>query len=346
MLLLATALPGAASASAICDGLNARLAELPRASGAAGNTRVYSNAISRQTIQMRKVRADMRRFGCSSGSVIVYGNVNDDTCGMLADTMDRMQDNLDMLDRKRRDTAMAAGDASERRRLRNALKTHGCVEQPDGVQEAAIGEKKIHRNILRDLPPAGESIPMLRDSLDESGLSLMDPALDGSLRTVCVRMCDGAFFPISANASPSNFARDTAMCSSRCPGTPTELYYHALQTEETEDMVSAATGRPYRDLPNAFAYRTRDLDKPAACGCGMSALEKRQSTPDRTAGRQSGTGSITTFTSRTPDTGDTTGAIKTEPEERPYDPKAKVRIVGPTYLPGEESAIDLRNPAN
>lgn len=343
MLLLATALPGAASASAICDGLNARLAELPRASGAAGNTRIYSNAISRQTIQMRKVRSDMTRFGCSSGSVIVYGNINADTCGMLEETMGRMQDNLEMLDRKRRDTAMAASDADERRRLRNALKTHGCVEQQDGVQEASAGETRIHRNILRDLPPAGEGIPMLRDSLDDNGLALTDPALDGSLRTVCVRICDGAFFPISANASPPNFARDTAMCSARCPGTPTELYYHALQTQETEDMVSAATGRPYRDLPNAFAYRTRDRGKPGGCGCGMSALEKRQSTPDQPAGIQSETGSITTITSRKPQTA---SQVKIEAEERPYDPQAKVRIVGPTYLPREESAIDLRHPAN
>lgn len=343
MLLLATVLPGAAGASAICDGLNARLAALPRAASPAGNTRVYSNAISRQTIEMRKVRSDMRRLGCSSGSVIVYGNANAETCEMLAGTMGRMEDNLESLDRKRRDTAMAVNEAEERRRLRNALKTHGCVEQPGGVQEASVGEKKIHRNILRDLPPAGEGIPMLREGLGVTGLTLDGAPMEGRLRTVCVRMCDGAFFPISSQASPMNFERDAAICSSRCPGAETELYYHALETQEAEDMVSAVTGKPYRELPRAFAYRTRDLDKPGGCGCGMSALERKQSTPDPASGIQTRTGSITTVTTPNREAETTT---RIEAEERPYDPNAKVRIVGPTYLPREESAIDLRNPAN
>ncbi|MEK1868624.1 MAG: hypothetical protein AAAB14_15110, partial [Ensifer adhaerens] len=36
---------------------------------------------------------------------------------------------------------------------------------------------------------------------------------------------------------------------------------------------------------------------------------------------------------------------KAPAEERPYDPsKNKVRVVGPTYLPQEETAIDLKHP--
>jgi hypothetical protein len=44
----------------------------------------------------------------------------------------------------------------------------------------------------------------------------------------------------------------------------------------------------------------------------------------------------------------TTGTAETSAkpaEARPYDPKnSRVRIVGPTFLPQEESAIDLKNP--
>ncbi len=36
---------------------------------------------------------------------------------------------------------------------------------------------------------------------------------------------------------------------------------------------------------------------------------------------------------------------KGAPEERPYDPsKSKVRVVGPTFLPNEETSIDLKHP--
>ena len=36
---------------------------------------------------------------------------------------------------------------------------------------------------------------------------------------------------------------------------------------------------------------------------------------------------------------------KAPPEERPYDPsKNKVRVVGPTFLPNEETSIDLKHP--
>src|SRR5262249_40950740 len=70
----------------------------------------------------------------------------------------------------------------------------------------------------------------------------------GNLQTVCVRTCDGGFFPMTANASPLNFSHDAATCAKMCPGVPTELYYRSLLNEESSEMVSAATGERYRDM--------------------------------------------------------------------------------------------------
>ena len=86
-----------------------------------------------------------------------------------------------------------------------------------------------------------------------------------------MRTCDGGFFPITAGATPLDFRRDEKVCAMMCPQTQTELYYHSLSSQETEDMVSAVTGKPYSMLPSAFAYRTRDLSKPSQCGCDLSA---------------------------------------------------------------------------
>ncbi|HPG89875.1 MAG TPA: DUF2865 domain-containing protein, partial [Hyphomicrobium sp.] len=44
-------------------------------------------------------------------------------------------------------------------------------------------------------------------------------------RTLCVRLCDGYYFPVSFSTLPSHFAQDAEACSSRCAA-PTELYYY------------------------------------------------------------------------------------------------------------------------
>ena len=43
---------------------------------------------------------------------------------------------------------------------------------------------------------------------DHQFVDLGDSAVNGSYRTMCVRTCDGAYFPISSQASPMGFQRD------------------------------------------------------------------------------------------------------------------------------------------
>gem|GEM_PF-4625147 len=74
----------------------------------------------------------------------------------------------------------------------------------------------------------------------------------GSYRTLCVRSCDGYYFPISTVTSRSNFARDDAVCQSLCPAAA--LYAHSAGSE-SENMYRVADGRSYKELETAFAYR-------------------------------------------------------------------------------------------
>lgn len=94
------------------------------------------------------------------------------------------------------------------------------------------------------------------------------PGGGGSYRTLCVRLCDGFYFPISDRASSDKFAEDEALCAARCPGTPTALYAHRSGAE-AETMVSVSGVGAYADLPTAFLYRTR-VD--AACACGRVTI--------------------------------------------------------------------------
>ena len=102
-------------------------------------------------------------------------------------------------------------------------------------------------------------------------------------------------------------------------------------------MVSAATGEPYADLPSAFAYKTRDLSQPGQCGCtpaGRTATQ--QSTPD------DGKGVIEVRTRKKA----VPAEVKSTVADRAYNPQDnKVRVVGPSFLPSQETSIDLRHTA-
>ncbi|WP_428429857.1 DUF2865 domain-containing protein [Pararhizobium sp.] len=330
-----------ADASAVCERLNARLAGLPKIVASNANLRDYTGAISRQNLDLRQARSDLRRMGCSSGSVIIVGGPNEDACNSLDAEISQMQMDLKTL-KARRLNLLEGGDSDvTRRRIHAALAANRCGEEQDEVLSAAIEEPETHRNILNDLPPIGEGYPDMRGSntdftTPDNGFG---PSADypGNLRTMCVRTCDGAFFPISSNSSPADFQRDAEACQRRCPGTETALYYHELATEETNQMVSAATGEPYADLPSAFAYKTRDLSQPGQCGCApVGRTATQQSTPN------DGKGVIEVRTRKKADPAE----VKSTVADRAYNPQDnKVRVVGPSFLPSQETSIDLRHPA-
>lgn len=76
----------------------------------------------------------------------------------------------------------------------------------------------------------------------------------GLYRTVCVRLCDGYYFPISFSTKRSRFARDEQVCQSQC-SSEARLFYHSSSDPNAEDLRDR-DGNRYEDLANAFVYRT------------------------------------------------------------------------------------------
>ena len=87
----------------------------------------------------------------------------------------------------------------------------------------------------------------------------------GSYRTLCVRSCDGYYFPISTVTTRGNFARDDAVCQSLCP--QAMLYAHSAGSE-SENMYRVVDGRSYKELETAFVYRKAYNP---ACTCTFEA---------------------------------------------------------------------------
>src|SRR5690606_6759806 len=84
-----------------------------------------------------------------------------------------------------------------------------------------------------------------------------------TVRTVCVRLSDGYFWPISYATLPEYVGNDAMACQQMCPNTAVDLYYYANPGEEPEQMRNMS-GSPYTALPTAFAYRN-EFDKSASC---------------------------------------------------------------------------------
>jgi Protein of unknown function (DUF2865) len=88
------------------------------------------------------------------------------------------------------------------------------------------------------------------------------PGYGAAFRTVCVRLCDGYYFPISFAVTQDRLERDAKVCASRC-GNQGRLFVHNNPGGSAETMVDLA-GRPYQQLKTAFLYRTEYV---ASCAC-------------------------------------------------------------------------------
>jgi hypothetical protein len=81
-------------------------------------------------------------------------------------------------------------------------------------------------------------------------------------RTLCVRLCDGYYFPVSSSTTRRHFQSDQARCRASC-GDDARLYFHPVNQLEV-DNATDSSGRTYRLLTTAFLYRKRQV---GGCQC-------------------------------------------------------------------------------
>lgn len=81
-------------------------------------------------------------------------------------------------------------------------------------------------------------------------------------RTLCVRLCDGYYFPISFSASLGRLSSDANVCRASC-GDESRLFYLENSSDDIARMVDLS-GRAYSNLPNAFRYRQTRVEN---CKC-------------------------------------------------------------------------------
>jgi hypothetical protein len=254
LLALATAhvVEAAAATSDICQRLEARLVALESRPGNDGvqNFRKSDGAVRQQRIDLDRATDEARRAGCLGG--FFQRPRGEASCGTRMATINRMRANLNRLTAARdRVSDDPFGSDRERSELVSALAANRC-----GGQYEVYDRPSRSRGFFATLFGGG----LFR----ERGWGSRYDSDFGTFRTLCVRTCDGYYFPISFSTVSSHFAADEQACRARCPGTDAVLYTHRNPGQESEDMVSLA-GEPYSVLPTAFRYRS-EYDRGCTCG--------------------------------------------------------------------------------
>ncbi len=288
------AVPGE-SAEADCVGLRTQLASLERGSKSQSpEYRTWSDAVARQAKALAAAERDANYLDCGNGAA--------PACASLPAKIDRMRANLAKLEARRDRFAEASDEAIKQRALISEQLQQAKCTSPIPRRAQSLGLEKPSEelssiNSSGSLPDQGRwsvssrngNSETLRSSTqyteseifeyetpeNESGEveeGLVSARFgSGGYRTLCVRTCDGFYFPVSFSTQKYGFARDEAICRSMCPAAETSLYVHRNPGETIKNLVSLE-GTPYRKLPNAFLFRTKFVEN---CSC-QSALDERQ----------------------------------------------------------------------
>ena len=87
-------------------------------------------------------------------------------------------------------------------------------------------------------------------------------------RTLCVRLCDGYYFPVSFATTTNRFSTDEQLCQSRCAA-PAKLFTHPNPGGDSKYMLSVA-GVPYDNLKNAWRFRKEYIK---GCSCKINEYD-------------------------------------------------------------------------
>jgi hypothetical protein len=337
IVLSATTGAFAQAPNPVCQRLETQLASLNSGNtdpARADQIRRAEDSVNRQQAEVDRLVGQGRKMGCeSSGFFSIFDNPPP-SCGPLNRQIGQARSNLENMQvTLERLNGGTSERASQRQTLMIQLANNNCGQQ---YRSAALAGQQdgFFDRLFGNNSSVNSSAP---------------GAMGGTFRTICVRTCDGFYYPISYATSSDRFRDDEQTCQRMCPASEVALYSYHNPGEEVAQAVSLS-GQPYSSLPNAFSYR-KQLNP--ACSCrrpGESWGDAlRGAGPDATVAP--GDVVVTDKTAKqmsTPRIGADGKPIRVDPRaktpnnepaplaEAPgeIDPaKRTVRTVGPTFLP-------------
>ena len=318
---------GAAFAQAVdCNRLQQQIIALgPPNSADPARAQQFRDAAQRQASELDRTVAYSNSIGCGRRQLLFFDD-SPRECSAIGQQIARMRANLADL---RQQAAQAGGDDATRRDLVARFDASCRGAQPQ--QRSAGG---FFDNLFGRSTPSGNlaELPMEGDPLNAE-----EPG-SGSL-AVCVRSCDGGFFPVSYSASRARYQELGELCQAMCPNVETQLFTMAFG-REIEQSVSAADGRPYASHPNAGRFRTK-YDPACTCKKADQSWSEALGNAERMLGRDSRRDQIVT-----PERAAELSrpqAPKAPPAKKP-DPKAAAAAAAADRDAAAEAAIGSQAP--
>ncbi len=341
-----------AAPNPMCQRLEGQLATIDRGAGGdparAEQLRRYEDAASKQQTELDRVTAQAKRMGCDSSGFFSMFNGQSAQCGPVNNQIQQMRGNLDQitgnLERLRVGTPGSSDRDSQRRSVLLALAQNNCGPQYAAAARnpaPSSGPGNFLNNLFGNNEPAPDAPPI-------SGAPAAAPS--GTYRTVCVRTCDGFYFPISFATIPARFGDDEKTCKSLCPAADASLFSYRNPGEDMNAAVSI-NGQPYSSSPNAFKYRT-EFNPSCSCKAAGQTWSDALKNIDDKAAAENGDIIVTEERAKkmslppakgTPVSAKKGAASVDAPTAvapaapaaaaTPTDPNKPIRSVGPTFLP-------------
>ena len=342
--------PGAPQGNPICIRLEGQLAAVDR--GASGGDpakeeqiRRYQEAATKQQSELDRVTLQAKRMGCDSSGFFQLFNGRSAQCGPVNNQIQQMRGNLDQittsLERLRSGGIGGADRENQRRSVLTALAQNNCGPQ---YANAARGPGSFIDNLFgnnNNNSPAPPGVDMGPQS--------------GTFRTVCVRTCDGAYFPVSFATYQARFQDDEKTCKALCPATEATLFAYRNPGEDINQAVSI-NGQPYTALPNAFKFRTEFNPSCACKAAGQTWSDALKSVDDKALVEQQGDIIVTEESAKkmqqraqpqppkaapgakkgTAPTGTAAAPAPADSAPAASDEKKSIRTVGPTFIPPKQ----------
>src|ERR1700747_3361001 len=203
--------------------------------------RRYQDSAAKQQAELDRMTAQARRMGCDSTGFFSLFSGQSAKCGPINNQIQQMRTNLDQITsslERLRGGGLGADRDSQRRSVLTALGQNNCGPQYAQFANAGGGPGNFPRNLFG----GGNNNPNPSGVITQDNPDMGPPS--GTYRTVCVRTCDGGYFPISFATSPSRFADDERACKAQCPATEANLYAYRNPGEDI-NQAAAVNGTPY-----------------------------------------------------------------------------------------------------
>ena len=234
------------SQSADCERLRQAIADASRS----GQSAQFEAAAERQRAEIDRTVAYAKSIGCENRQFLFFGAAPPAQCGQINAQISRMRANLD-------DLQARAGGGSGGRGEMIARYNAACgagQSKGGGLLDALFGQPKSNTDTVT-------TEPLSPELGQETQVGNLGEARAGS-QAVCVRACDGSFFPVSYAANGSRLESLDDLCRAQCPNADVSLYTYP-SGGEIEQAVSV-TGARYMDLPTALKYR-QSYDSSCSC---------------------------------------------------------------------------------